>query len=163
MSTRTVDGEHQEDQSEDEEELYDDTIHNRRRSSQSRTNSRRTVGTAAIQHLQARTAARAKRGAADSAAAAAEVPAMALTGRGGRKSGTGSASTTQVSMVVEPVSPIKKRLRQMWTFAAVCQFLCTFQSAFGMDGFETEVGFDLFFVFVATADANVVDLVGIDT
>ncbi|KAJ1035042.1 hypothetical protein NDA18_000644 [Ustilago nuda] len=34
--------------------------------------------------------------------------------------------------------PITKRLRKMWKFAAVCQFLFVFDEAFGMSGFETE-------------------------
>jgi hypothetical protein len=46
------------------------------------------------------------------------------------------------AMPVDPVqhlSPIVLRLRKMWKFAAVCQFLFTFDEAFGMSGFETEV------------------------
>ncbi|SJX66066.1 uncharacterized protein SRS1_13507 [Sporisorium reilianum f. sp. reilianum] len=39
--------------------------------------------------------------------------------------------------VVE-LHPITKRLRKMWKFAAVCQFLFVFDEAFGMSGFETE-------------------------
>jgi hypothetical protein len=39
----------------------------------------------------------------------------------------------------EPLSPIISRLRKMWKFAAICQFLFTFDEAFGMSGFETEV------------------------
>jgi len=42
-------------------------------------------------------------------------------------------------MPAEPLSPIVSRLRKMWKFAAVCQFLFTFDEAFGMSGFETEV------------------------
>ena len=38
-----------------------------------------------------------------------------------------------------PPSPIVVRLRQMWKFAALSQFLFTFDEAFGMKGFETEV------------------------
>lgn len=40
---------------------------------------------------------------------------------------------------VQPLSPIVSRLRKMWKFAAICQFLFTFDGAFGMSGFETEV------------------------
>lgn len=39
--------------------------------------------------------------------------------------------------VVE-LHPIIKRLRRMWKFAAVCQFLFVFDEAFGMSGFESE-------------------------
>ena len=41
--------------------------------------------------------------------------------------------------VQQSLSPIVRRLRTMWKFAAVCQFLFTFDEAFGMSGFETEV------------------------
>ncbi|CEH16602.1 Histone acetyltransferase SAGA/ADA, catalytic subunit PCAF/GCN5 and related proteins [Ceraceosorus bombacis] len=37
-----------------------------------------------------------------------------------------------------PISPIVAKLRRNWQFAAVCQFLFTFDEAFGMSGFETE-------------------------
>lgn len=40
---------------------------------------------------------------------------------------------------IQPLSPIVIRLRKMWKFAAICQFLFTFDEAFGMSGFETEV------------------------
>nr|CDI56406.1 phd finger domain protein [Melanopsichium pennsylvanicum 4] len=39
--------------------------------------------------------------------------------------------------VVE-LHPTTRRLRKMWKFAAVCQFLFVFDEAFGMSGFETE-------------------------
>lgn len=31
------------------------------------------------------------------------------------------------------------KLRRTWKFAAICQFLFTFEDAFGMKGFKTEV------------------------
>ncbi|GAC98748.1 PHD-finger motif containing protein [Pseudozyma hubeiensis SY62] len=46
-------------------------------------------------------------------------------------------SATAAAPVVE-LHPITKRLRKMWKFAAVCQFLFVFDEAFGMSGFETE-------------------------
>lgn len=36
------------------------------------------------------------------------------------------------------LSPIVARLRKMWKFAAICQFLFTFDEAFGMSGFESD-------------------------
>ncbi|KAJ1020092.1 hypothetical protein NDA16_004372 [Ustilago loliicola] len=46
-------------------------------------------------------------------------------------------SASAAPPVVE-LHPITKRLRKMWKFAAVCQFLFVFDEAFGMSGFETE-------------------------
>ncbi|KAJ9478727.1 PHD-finger motif containing protein [Pseudozyma hubeiensis] len=46
-------------------------------------------------------------------------------------------SAPAATPVVE-LHPITKRLRKMWKFAAVCQFLFVFDEAFGMSGFETE-------------------------
>lgn len=51
----------------------------------------------------------------------------------------GAASTSSgPPPPAQPLSPIVSRLRKMWKFAAVCQFLFTFDEAFGMSGFETE-------------------------
>lgn len=38
-----------------------------------------------------------------------------------------------------PPSPIVQKLRTMWQFAVVCQFLSTFNHAFGLVGSQTEV------------------------
>lgn len=42
------------------------------------------------------------------------------------------------ALPVVELHPITRRLRKMWKFAAVCQFLFVFDEAFGMSGFETE-------------------------
>lgn len=49
----------------------------------------------------------------------------------------GPSAPAAQPQVVE-LHPITKRLRKMWKFAAVCQFLFVFDEAFGMSGFETE-------------------------
>ncbi|PWZ01574.1 hypothetical protein BCV70DRAFT_210769 [Testicularia cyperi] len=52
------------------------------------------------------------------------------------------AALAGASSLVRPVQPevhpITNRLRKMWKFAAICQFLFVFDEAFGMSGFETE-------------------------
>lgn len=66
----------------------------------------------------------------------------------GRKSQNGqqipltSATSSLPVIPPEPLSPIISRLRKMWKFAAICQFLFTFDEAFGMSGFETEVSLE---------------------
>lgn len=60
---------------------------------------------------------------------------------GGQQQSTSTAKAPTAMPIVpaQPLSPIVARLRKMWKFAAVCQFLFTFDEAFGMSGFETEV------------------------
>lgn len=61
-------------------------------------------------------------------------------GRTKAAAGAGLAiSATLPTRQDPPVSPIIAKLRRSWQFAAVCQFLFTFDEAFGMSGFETEV------------------------
>ncbi|PWN31645.1 uncharacterized protein FA14DRAFT_162590 [Meira miltonrushii] len=48
------------------------------------------------------------------------------------------ASSSKPPAPVIPLSPIIARLRTMWKFAAICQFLFTFDEAFGFSGFESD-------------------------
>lgn len=55
-----------------------------------------------------------------------------------RSLGAVAGPSVPATLPVVELHPITKRLRKMWKFAAVCQFLFVFDEAFGMSGFETE-------------------------
>jgi hypothetical protein len=81
-------------------------------------------------------------------------PAAASTAAAGPSAARAPRNAPPPAAVEPPLSPVVRRLRQMWTFAAVCQFMFTFDEAFGVSGFETEVSGPLRVEQTACADSR---------